>query len=154
MIQSAPNDFEVEEHSEDQKWWAEACAAIDQRGGDTTTSMPSSGAADNTPVAPVSSTQTGHQATAPHDEFGGAIISIGPNTDAVFDRFQLDDTLLPKLRALTNTVRSSKWESVLRSTKWGLDYEQASKLSSAMIADITKGPLVQVKVRVLLLSNT
>jgi hypothetical protein len=70
------------------------------------------------------------------DGFHGALISIGPETDAVIDRFGLDDNLLPRLRVLTHRVRSSRWETVLRTPHWGLSYEQSANLAGAMRADI------------------
>ncbi|KAG1900179.1 uncharacterized protein F5891DRAFT_1188877 [Suillus fuscotomentosus] len=72
---------------------------------------------------------------------GPALISVGPNTDAVLDRFKLGDEILPKLRVLASTVRSSRWESVFRSPKWDLSYEQASLLSKALLADLQDVPL-------------
>ena len=82
-----------------------------------------------------------HVATIPPhnssaDGFQGAIISIGPETDAIIDRFGLDDSLVPHLRVLTRQVRSSRWETVLRTPKWGLSYEQSANLAGAMRADI------------------
>jgi hypothetical protein len=67
------------------------------------------------------------------DGFRGAIISLGPQTDAVLDCFMLDDTWVPRLRVLTHQVRSSKWEANLRNL--GLSYEQAANLLKAMLVD-------------------
>ncbi|KAG1899556.1 uncharacterized protein F5891DRAFT_1189705 [Suillus fuscotomentosus] len=53
----------------------------------------------------------------------------------------LGDEILPKLRVLASTVRSSRWESVFRSPKWDLSYEQASLLSKALLADLQDVPL-------------
>jgi hypothetical protein len=86
--------------------------------------------------------------------FGGALISIGPNTDAMFDRFGFPDKLLPRLRVLTTTICSSKWEAVLRSRQWGLTYEQVANLSKAMVADIKNEPMVPVKVCITVLAHT
>lgn len=72
------------------------------------------------------------------DGYQGAIISIGAQTDSVLDRFDLDDKLVPRLRVLTQTVRSSRWETVLRSRRFGLTYEQAAKLTDAMLKDIER----------------
>jgi hypothetical protein len=85
--------------------------------------------------------------TEPHDGFNSAIISFGPETDSVLDRFQLSDSLLPRLRVLTMTIRSSRWEAVLRADQWGLSYEQAVNLSGALLADIKHERFVQTKVR-------
>ncbi|KIK11773.1 hypothetical protein PISMIDRAFT_19241 [Pisolithus microcarpus 441] len=68
------------------------------------------------------------------------LISIGPNTDAVLDRFSLGDEVLPRLHVLVGTVRSSCWEVVLRAKPWNLTYEQASNLSRALLADIKGTP--------------
>jgi hypothetical protein len=79
------------------------------------------------------------------DGFKGTIVSIGSHTDAIVDRYNLDDKLLTSLRVLSKTVRSSKWEAELRD--WGLNFEQASKLSSAMLADLDcHAPSAQIKV--------
>jgi hypothetical protein len=72
--------------------------------------------------------------------FGPALISLGPNTDAAIDRFKLGDEVLPKLRALAGTVRSSRWEAVFRSPQWDLTYEQAFVLSKALLADLQGMP--------------
>lgn len=71
--------------------------------------------------------------------FGPALISLGPNTDAAIDRFKLGDEILPKLRALTGTVRSSQWEAIFRSPQWDLTYKQAFVLSRALLADLVQG---------------
>ena len=68
--------------------------------------------------------------------FQGALISIGPETDAVIDRFGLNDNLVPRLRVLTCKILSSRWETVLRTPNWGLSYEQSTNLAKAMQADI------------------
>ena len=115
-----------------------------------------------TPSSPLSPRKLGSQSaeqdtaqfvsvpTTLHDRFGDALISIGPHMDAVLDHFHLDDALIPRLRVLTTTVRSSKWEIALRNPQWGLNYEQAFSLSNAMIADINKAhTVVQFQVRFL-----
>ncbi|KIK21242.1 hypothetical protein PISMIDRAFT_104345 [Pisolithus microcarpus 441] len=84
------------------------------------------------PISPV---------TAPDQSVPGSpLISVGPNTDAVLDRFGLGDDLLPRLHVLVRTVRSSRWEVVLRAAPWSLTYEQASNLSRALLADIKGTP--------------
>ncbi|KIJ58420.1 hypothetical protein HYDPIDRAFT_34206 [Hydnomerulius pinastri MD-312] len=81
--------------------------------------------------------------------FGPPLISIGPNTDAIFDRFKMGDEILPRLRTLIATVCSSRWEAVLRSQQWDLTYEQASNLARALAADVQGGVVIRVeKVRV------
>lgn len=69
---------------------------------------------------------------------GPVLISIGPNSDAVLDRFSLGDDLLPRLHTLVRTARSSRWETVLRSSPWNLTLEQASNLSRALSADLKR----------------
>ncbi|KIK35331.1 hypothetical protein CY34DRAFT_96298 [Suillus luteus UH-Slu-Lm8-n1] len=64
------------------------------------------------------------------------LISIGPRTDAIIDWFKMDDTVLLRLHQLVGSVRSSRWEAVLRSSKWNLTYEEASNLTNALLADI------------------
>lgn len=78
-----------------------------------------------------------------HDvqKFDPPLISIGPNTDSALDRFNLGDELLPKLRVLVSTVRSSRWESVFRSQQWDLTYDQALVLSRALLTDLQGKPL-------------
>jgi hypothetical protein len=71
---------------------------------------------------------------------GPPLISIGPNTDAALDWIKLGDEVLPKLRVLVQTVRSSRWEAVFRSPKWDLSYEHASILSRALLADLQGMP--------------
>ena len=68
------------------------------------------------------------------------LISIGPNTDAVLDRFNLGDDILPRLYTLIGSARSSRWEAVLRSSPWNLTFEQASNLSNALLADLKGTP--------------
>ena len=41
------------------------------------------------------------------------IISLGPNTDTVLNRFDLSDQVIPRLHELVATVRSSRWEVTL-----------------------------------------
>ena len=88
------------------------------------------------------------------DGFQGTIISIGTQTDSILDRFDLDDSLIPWLRVLTQTVWSSKWEASLRGSKFMLSYEQASKLTNAMMKDLggVKNTTAQVCLNFLLIS--
>jgi len=72
--------------------------------------------------------------------FPPMLVSIGPNTDAVLDRFKMNDDVLLRLRTLISTVRSSRWEAVLRSHQWNLPYKQAANLSRALNAD-TQGSM-------------
>lgn len=65
-----------------------------------------------------------------------ALISIGPNTDAVLDQFELGDNLLLCLHHLITSIWSSCWEVILRLAPWNLSYEQASNLSKAITADL------------------
>lgn len=78
-----------------------------------------------------------------NDPFEGALISIGPHTDAMVERFRFDDSIVRRLRILTQTVRSSQWEEVLcTDPKWGLTFQQAVKISEALCLDITGRALV------------
>ncbi|KAG6914523.1 hypothetical protein DXG01_016788 [Tephrocybe rancida] len=71
------------------------------------------------------------------DGFSGAIISIGPRTDAVLDRFKLGAQEIPKLRVLSFNERSSKWEEAMRSPgDFSYSYEIASTMADAMRADL------------------
>lgn len=60
----------------------------------------------------------------------------------MIEYFGLGDSLIPKLRDLAQTIRSSRWEATLRSPKWGLTHEQAADLSSALLADTQTSPMV------------
>ncbi|KAG1836618.1 hypothetical protein F4604DRAFT_1943019 [Suillus subluteus] len=80
------------------------------------------------------------------------LLSIGPNTDAMLDRFKIGDEAILKLRDLIVTVRSSRWEVVLRSPKWDLTYEQAANLTKALHADLSGAPLGSIKKTSMLLS--
>ncbi|KAF8424252.1 hypothetical protein L210DRAFT_3653569 [Boletus edulis BED1] len=71
------------------------------------------------------------------------LISIGPNTDAVLDCFNLGDEVLPTLHSLITRVRSSRWEVALWSSPWNLTYEQATNLAGALAADL-KGNMMSV----------
>jgi hypothetical protein len=129
------------EGSYDEQWWAEACVAADKYESEMTasTTIPNTpNDAHRQPTVAIPSN--------PCDEFRGAIVSLGPHTDIVLDRFNLNDTLVPRLRTLSTTVRSSKWEATLRSAQWGLSHDQAANLSSAMIADIKNEQFVRIKV--------
>jgi hypothetical protein len=95
------------------------------------------------PVNPRSSLQLDNPART----LKNAIISMGSNTDTALDRFHLDDNLIPQLRTLVTTTRSSKWEAKLRGRDWGLSYEQAVTLSNALHADLGVARLVTVQVR-------
>ncbi|KAG1855813.1 hypothetical protein C8R48DRAFT_675149 [Suillus tomentosus] len=67
---------------------------------------------------------------------GPPIISIGPHTDAVLDHFKMGDDVIPKLRELMSTVRSSRWEVILRSQKWDFTFEQAANLVKTLNTDL------------------
>ncbi|KIM63446.1 hypothetical protein SCLCIDRAFT_24338 [Scleroderma citrinum Foug A] len=68
--------------------------------------------------------------------FGPALLSLGPHSDTVVDRFKLGNEFLPKMWELVSSVRSSKWEQTLRSSPYNLTYEQALNLTHAMQADV------------------
>jgi hypothetical protein len=155
------SDDEVHAAAEvvDDQWWEEASHVADMLLERTPTPAPMTATRPFPPAisrrrGPVVVKQEDLPSLVPAagvhvDGFKGAIISIGPRTDAVFDRFHLDDSILPKLRRLTATVRSSKWEVALRSCEWELNNELAANLASAMIADITnEPPIVSIKVHI------
>jgi hypothetical protein len=70
---------------------------------------------------------------APHN----AIISIGPQTNAVIDAFELRDEIIPHLRFLIRHTRSQLWEMELRKDYWQFTEEQAKIISCALIADVS-----------------
>lgn len=67
----------------------------------------------------------------------GAIICIGNETSDAMERLNLQDNIIPRLRALICETRSSRWEEVLCEPQWGLDRKAARLLAKAMHADIT-----------------
>ena len=71
-----------------------------------------------------------------------AIISIGLQTDRALDELDLDDLLIPHLRQLVSTVRSSKWESTLCSSGYGLQPDEAAHLKIALLEDLAGGILL------------
>ena len=75
---------------------------------------------------------------------GSPLISLGPHTDAVLDRFSFGDDVLPCSHILVRTVHSSRWEAILRGMPWNLTYEQASNLSSALLVDLKGTPRLPV----------
>ncbi|KAG6912776.1 hypothetical protein DXG01_012236, partial [Tephrocybe rancida] len=73
----------------------------------------------------------------PEDGYGGIIISLGPRTDAIIDRYQLSDKeLIPAIRVLSRAARNSSWEMALQAANFHLSYEQARNLSRAMHGDL------------------
>ncbi|KAG1740118.1 uncharacterized protein EDB91DRAFT_1082100 [Suillus paluster] len=74
--------------------------------------------------------------------------NIRPHTDAMLDRFGLDDKVLLKLHELISSICSSHWEVALRSPKWDLTYEQAANLSKALHSDLDSSQLMFVGAKV------
>ncbi|KAF8128111.1 hypothetical protein EV363DRAFT_1400614 [Boletus edulis] len=72
------------------------------------------------------------------------LISIGPNTDAVLNCFNLRDEVLPTLHSLITRVCSSRWEVALWSSPWNLTYEQATNLAGALAADLKGNISLQI----------
>ncbi|KAG8220665.1 hypothetical protein J3R82DRAFT_2948 [Butyriboletus roseoflavus] len=68
-------------------------------------------------------------------------ISISPHSDAILDRFGLDDTILGQLCDLISNVCTSHWEKTLITPEWGLKPNQASLLAAALLKDL-QGPSV------------
>jgi hypothetical protein len=67
---------------------------------------------------------------------GAPLLSIGLHTDAMLDRFGLDDKMLLKLQELIGSVHSSCWEAVLQSPKWNLTHEQVLNMSKVLHLDL------------------
>ncbi|KAG6875862.1 hypothetical protein C0992_001988 [Termitomyces sp. T32_za158] len=72
------------------------------------------------------------------DGFEGTIVSIGPATDALLDQYGLPDSLIPRLRVLTQNVRNTAWEGVLRrkGSQFNIDSKLARKISKALHHDL------------------
>ncbi len=51
------------------------------------------------------------------------------------ERLKLRDSIIPRLRDLAHSTRSSKWEQTLRGPQWNFSYEQAVVISRAMMED-------------------
>ncbi|KAH7904465.1 hypothetical protein BJ138DRAFT_1106801 [Hygrophoropsis aurantiaca] len=87
-------------------------------------------------LAPTVSSKFASDST--HDRFPGGkpLISIGPHSDAIIDRFKMGDHTLPRLHELISTIQSSRWEAILRSARWDLSYEQAANLAKALKLDV------------------
>lgn len=66
----------------------------------------------------------------------GFLVSIGPRTDAALDYFELNDSFIPRLRDMAQTVRSSRWEATLRSGNFGFSFEQATTIARSLLMDI------------------
>jgi hypothetical protein len=73
------------------------------------------------------------------------LISIGPKTDHVMDQFGLRDSLLPGIRQMTTSYRSSRWATTLQSGHYWLEREAAEALADALIADLST-PKIKEKV--------
>ncbi|KAG6919654.1 hypothetical protein DXG01_003518 [Tephrocybe rancida] len=68
--------------------------------------------------------------------FSGAIISIGPRTDALIDHFSFKAQEITKLRHLIQTERSGRWEEMMRLGKFRYSFEQASTMFEALRGDL------------------
>ncbi|KIL56719.1 hypothetical protein M378DRAFT_16816 [Amanita muscaria Koide BX008] len=79
------------------------------------------------------------------DGFRGALISIGPATDTVLKQFGIQDAFIPRLRVLSQTVRSSQWQFKLRTAEYGLTFEQSMNIAEAMEHDILRRPGFEFK---------
>lgn len=93
--------------------------------------------AESAPLVPANT--QGRESVCDPVIFGPLLISIRPNTDAALDQLGLRDSVLPRLRILVGTVRSSRWEAMFRGPQWDLGYEQAATLSNALFADLQVG---------------
>ena len=65
-----------------------------------------------------------------------AIISIGPETDGIIDRFRFPNSFITRLRHMVWTVRSSCWLQTLQAPEWGLGQEEAESLFNALLRDL------------------
>ena len=74
------------------------------------------------------------------------IVTIGPKTDGVLDKYGLPDSLIPRLHHMVCTIRSNRWAQVLQSPEWGLGYEEVLCLSKALSADTGVKMTLKVKV--------
>lgn len=63
------------------------------------------------------------------------IVTIGPKTDGVLDKYGLPDALIPCLCDMVGTIHSNHWAQVLQSPEWGLGYEEVLRLSKALLVD-------------------
>ena len=68
-----------------------------------------------------------------------AIISFGENTDRALADLNLDDKVIPQLCTLIVSIRNTKWETALTSSKWGLSPQEASILAKALNEDLAPG---------------
>jgi hypothetical protein len=64
------------------------------------------------------------------------LVSIGAHSDAILDKFKLEDGILPRLHTLITHLRSSRWEKELRSPEWNIPPEQAALLAQALLLDV------------------
>lgn len=72
-----------------------------------------------------------------------ATISIWPRTNAVMMQFELPDSLIPQIRDVVCTIRSTEWQQEFQKCEWGLNEEQSLTLTKAMLADLgTETPKV------------
>lgn len=74
------------------------------------------------------------------DGFHGAIISVGPETDQVLGYHGIDDDIIPRLRVLSQTVKSSHWKFKLRDPRYKLTTDQAVDIAQAMMNDFMRKP--------------
>ncbi|KDQ49058.1 hypothetical protein JAAARDRAFT_278107 [Jaapia argillacea MUCL 33604] len=74
------------------------------------------------------------------------LITLGPATDALLDKFGLDDTVIAKLRIITSTVRSSHWASTL-SSSFNLPRYKAVALAKALNDDLAHTAYLQPQTR-------
>ena len=77
------------------------------------------------------------------DGFQGAIISVGPETDQVLGYHGIDDDIIPRLRVLAQTVKSSHWKFKLRDPQYKLTTEQAVDIAEAMMNDFMRKPGIE-----------
>jgi hypothetical protein len=75
---------------------------------------------------------------SPKDEAPlGALISIGPKTDAVIREGGIPDQIIPYLRHLVRLTRSERWAAELQKKSWNLSSDEASSIARALLEDST-----------------
>lgn len=67
---------------------------------------------------------------------GATVLSIGHNTDKALDQLKLDDSVIPELRSIMSTVRSTRWTQAIMARPWGIGSPGATKLAHAMLCDL------------------
>lgn len=51
-------------------------------------------------------------------------------------QYELPDSLVPQIRDMVCTIRSTEWQQEFQKSEWGLNKEQSHALTKAMLADL------------------